>query len=303
MFEEIVALRLKVLSKIKGFQNLGAMGKVLGDYFQAIDKYKITDTKLIKVNDRLIGYLIASRFFHKFYGHVLTQYIIDYDPDHKEVAIPQLAQEISELGNEGFCLIELYSPCFDLFEEIDDQWRVAAVSYGGNPEDSLAMAKEKSLGKLNQMGLVLEPASSLDQIEAIMALKLDSFRKNEELCWYWKCDQFQTQEFMRLVKSLSQNESFVVLDGEKVVGYAGLSFDPHNPYWGASCGIDLVLKESLHGQGLSYSLYEYLFEEMKKRGAVFYKGATANTSVISAAKSFGRWPLYYQILPQGFSVK
>lgn len=136
-----------------------------------------------------------------------------------------------------------------------------------------------------------------------MKIKLDAFKREPSLCWYWKCDQYQTQEFMRMVNSLSKSETYVLLEGEKVVGYGGIALEPQNAYWGSCSGIDLALTDKYRGQGLSYSLYSFLFNEMTSRGAVFYKGATANPGVMKAAAYLERWPLFYQLLPKNFRVQ
>ncbi|SME96607.1 GNAT family N-acetyltransferase [Pseudobacteriovorax antillogorgiicola] len=304
MFEQMLKLRLGVLEEIPGFRNDASMTKILGDYFAAIYKYRQGEIAFLEKEGEWLAYVMASRFYHRFYGSVLTQFVLDFKPEFSDEAVPMIRNFIESYAkSEQFSLVELYAPCFALVEGLASNWRIAATSYGGDPALSLKEAKtlaKKDAFKDNDIELVT--ADDPEQVDRIMALKIEAFKENPELCWYWNCDQYQTQEFMRLMNSLDRQETFLLKKKSRIVGYGGINFDAHNAYWGPTSGVDLVLSPKLRGKGLSYPLYAHLFEAMIARGAKFYKGATHNPAVIKVASYFNRWPLYYQLLPKDLKI-
>lgn len=303
MINEMSALRLQVLSKVRGYKDSDGIGTVIQNYFKALETYREGEPFTLYKDGTLIAHVFKSRFYHRFYGNVLTQYVVDYDLRFEDEAIKFICEKLDgEALSDDFRLIEVFSPCYKLKTTLEENWRVAATSYGGDPSISLPKAADRS-ENLSLKNLEFVEAQSLEELEEVMSIKMAAFRKEPDLCWYWKCDQYQTQEFMRLVNSLSRSETFLVKEGQRVVGYGGLSVEKKNPYWGTTSGIDIALVDEFRGQGLSYSIYQFLLEKMVDRGVEFYKGATANPGVIKVSQYLERWPIFYQLLPKGFRVR
>ncbi len=300
--DQAVELRCKTLNKIRGTSDHPRLKKVIFDYFTAVSKYSISNKKIELYNQKneMVAFLLPSRFYHRFYGQLLTQYIFDYDHEFEDLAIPFLSDQIQKLmSDDGLQLIESYAPARKLTKRLD-KWQIVASSYAGDPAQSNKSIQQNLHHQLRNNKLKIEEAMDEGDVERIMKIKAFCFEQNPQLCWFWNCDQYQSQEYMRLINSLGKKQTYLIRheNDHVTVGYLGMHYDYDSIYWGPSSGIDLLLAPEYQGKKLSYELYSFAFEQMLKCGIQLYRGATANKSVLSVGKKMGRWLIYDQLIPK-----
>ena len=129
MIQDIVELRLKVLAKIPGFRGEGLVEEVLEQYFQRILRYQVGKPQFLHHKTRLLASGLESRYFHSFYGSLVRQLSLDFDPDFED---PSRIHSFLEAFLEGvnssneLILFEIYAPCWNFLPVLDRGWQVVA---------------------------------------------------------------------------------------------------------------------------------------------------------------------------------
>ncbi|NRA66450.1 MAG: GNAT family N-acetyltransferase [Pseudobacteriovorax sp.] len=295
---QLVTIREKTLTGVKGYSNDPRMSQILADYLSALERYMTTDKILtLEAKGRVVAFFMPSKFFHRFYGQVLTQYVFDYDGEYEAESVSFLNDCLKQHRNQTTIeLIEAYSGHEAFRRSLESDWELAATCYAGDP--AVALAAMKSNRDLRNIDFEIRPIRDESDVDRIMQLKISAFKKNPSLCWFWTCEKYQTNEYLRLVNSIGKEQSFGLFHKETIIGYVGVQFDFESAYWGPVSGIDIAVDEKYQSQGLSYHLYRHAFSNMTSSGIKLYKGVTANQAVIKMTKLFARWPIYHQIIPK-----
>jgi L-amino acid N-acyltransferase YncA len=138
-------------------------------------------------------------------------------------------------------------------------------------------------------GIRLEPMTSED-IEPVMALYARTFADEPQFCWFGAFPARLASQRASLVEALAADGIERVLrdDGGRVIGHAGASVDPDNPFWGSSAGMTLCFAPEARGRGVLRAVYGDLLDAMAARGVRVFKGGTSQPAVLHLGRELGR---------------
>ena len=163
---------------------------------------------------------------------------------------------------------------------------IDAITYLGSPKQALEalLATRNPPLHLKAMGLEIAPLSSGREIAQVLALREAYFRAHPEYCFFGASAEFLAGLKTELIGILSKHEPFyVILRGDRVVGYFSADIEESHAYWGRVAGMDIILDPSLQGRGIVKSVYAILLRELVNREVQVFKGGTSQPSIIGLA--------------------
>lgn len=125
-------------------------------------------------------------------------------------------------------------------------------------------------------------------VDALIALRLEVFRKEPDYFWFGASDAFVERARQVIVANGEKEHGWVLVRDGRVVGQ--FEYTDRNPcvHHGRSAGIGLIFDESLRGLGLSKIAYATLLGSMAAEGIPWFKGTTARKPVLHLGRRMGR---------------
>lgn len=300
LLDELTALRLATLQRHAAFrvESAQAQAQVQAALRTALTHLEDGRGELLVRRDAASGHLIAAVGLYEvargWHGHraqlgvvehvpgdpaaiafvceALRELCPQFDPQHLELSISAAYPEVRR------CLLELGVG-------------IDSVDLLGEPRRALArlVARYDPPRSLEHLGLRIERLRDPALAAETVALQLDFFRRHPEYCWFYAYPGFAERQAESLAEQLDSNLHYVIRTTRGELGGSFCaSLEPDNALWGYTAGMDLMLCEALHGQGIAKTIYRILLEGLVERGVEVFKGGTAQPAVLGLARLMKR---------------
>ncbi len=152
-----------------------------------------------------------------------------------------------------------------------------------------------ALRAINIKGLVLNDGfkitiPKLSELKKIIELEIETHNNETSSVVSYKKESIKLMK--NFMKDMIKNDWFYSISDEfnKPIAHIGFVINK-----GIGHVMTIAVSKDYQGQGLSYILYQAMFEELKKHNVSIYTGYTSTPRVLKQAKSLGRKPYLYTL--------